>query len=45
MVIIFVGVPGSGKSTIAKILVEKLEERGSQFFRYELQRIANQAVF
>ena len=27
MVIIFCGVPGSGKSTIAKILVEKLKER------------------
>lgn len=32
MVIIFCGVPGSGKSTIAKILVEKLKERGKVEF-------------
>lgn len=29
MVIIFCGVPGSGKSTIAKMLAEKLKERGA----------------
>ena len=28
MVIIFCGIPGSGKSTIAKILVEKLRQKG-----------------
>ncbi len=28
MVIIFCGVPGSGKSTIAKLLKEKLEKSG-----------------